>query len=128
MRGSAAVGIILFSSLVSASTSLDSRLYLLIVSSPTRVATLSLSNMRLSALFHRTRLPGPRQFQLSSGNPRTERRGVDPSHLPAGGRNGVAVIQGTETVQMIRKGQALGTTRPDRHGQAGVFGSLPGVA
>ena len=39
-----------------------------------------------------------------------------------------AVIQGIEAVQMIRKGQVLGITRQNRHGQAWVFGSLLGVA
>jgi IS6 family transposase len=39
-----------------------------------------------------------------------------------------AVIQGIEAAQMIRKGQVLGTTRQNRHGQAWVFGSLLGVA
>ena len=39
-----------------------------------------------------------------------------------------AVIQGIEAVQMIRKGQVLGITCHDRHGQAPVLGSLLGVA
>ena len=39
-----------------------------------------------------------------------------------------AVIQGIEAVQMIRKGQVLGITRHNRHGQAWVFGSLLGIA
>ncbi len=39
-----------------------------------------------------------------------------------------AVIQRIEAAQMIRKGQVLGITRQNRHGQAWVFGSLLGVA
>ena len=35
-----------------------------------------------------------------------------------------AVIQGIEGVQMIRKGQVLGITRRNLHGQAWVFGAL----
>ena len=35
-----------------------------------------------------------------------------------------AVIQGIEAAQMIRKGQALGITRRNLHGQAWVFGAL----
>jgi len=35
-----------------------------------------------------------------------------------------AVIQGIEAVQMIRKGQVLGITRQNLHGQAWVFGAL----
>jgi transposase-like protein len=39
-----------------------------------------------------------------------------------------AVIQGIEAVQMIRKGQVLGITRHNLHGQTWVFRSLLGVA
>jgi transposase-like protein len=39
-----------------------------------------------------------------------------------------AVIQGIEAAYMIRKGQALGITRNNLHGQAWLFGSLLGVA
>ena len=35
-----------------------------------------------------------------------------------------AAIQGIEAAQMIRKGQVLGITRRDLHGQAWVFRSL----
>ena len=35
-----------------------------------------------------------------------------------------AVIQGIEAAQMIRKGQVLGITRQNLHGQAWVFGAL----
>jgi hypothetical protein len=38
------------------------------------------------------------------------------------------VIQGIEAAQMIRKGQVLGITKHNRHGQAWVFGSLLGIA
>ena len=38
------------------------------------------------------------------------------------------VIQGIEAVQMIRKGQVLGITRQNPHGQAWVFGSLLDIA
>jgi transposase, IS6 family len=38
-----------------------------------------------------------------------------------------AAIQGIEAAQMIRKGQVLGITRSNRHGQACVFRSLLGV-
>jgi hypothetical protein len=37
------------------------------------------------------------------------------------------VIQGIEAVQMIRKGQVLGITRLNRHGQAFIFASFLGV-
>jgi transposase-like protein len=43
-------------------------------------------------------------------------------------RTAWAVIQGIEAVQMIRKGQVLGITGCDRHGQAWVFRSLLGIA
>lgn len=39
-----------------------------------------------------------------------------------------AVIQGTEAVNIIRKGQVIGITRHNLHGQAWVFGALLGVA
>jgi hypothetical protein len=39
-----------------------------------------------------------------------------------------AVIQGIEATQMIRKGQVLGITRQNLHGQAWVFGTLLGIA
>jgi transposase, IS6 family len=39
-----------------------------------------------------------------------------------------AVIQGIEAAQMIRKGQVLGITRHNLHGQAWVFGALLQVA
>jgi transposase-like protein len=39
-----------------------------------------------------------------------------------------AVIQGIEAAQMIRKGQVLGITRQNLHGQAWVFGALLAVA
>lgn len=39
-----------------------------------------------------------------------------------------AVIQGIEAVQMIRKGQVLGITRANLHGQTWVFRALLGVA
>lgn len=39
-----------------------------------------------------------------------------------------AVIQGIEAAQMIRKGQVLGITRHNLHGQAWVFGALLAVA
>lgn len=39
-----------------------------------------------------------------------------------------AVIQGIEAAQMIRKGQVLGITRHNRHGQAWVFAALLGLA
>jgi transposase-like protein len=39
-----------------------------------------------------------------------------------------AVIQGIEAVQMIRKGQVLGITRQNLHGQAWVFAVLLGLA
>ena len=39
-----------------------------------------------------------------------------------------AVIQGIEAAQMIRKGQVLGITRQNRHGQAWVFAALFGIA
>ena len=35
-----------------------------------------------------------------------------------------AVIQGIEAAQMIRKGQVLGITRQNLHGQAWVFAAL----
>jgi IS6 family transposase len=38
-----------------------------------------------------------------------------------------AVIAGIEAVQMIRKGQVLGITKKNLHGQAWVFGSLLGL-
>ena len=38
-----------------------------------------------------------------------------------------AVIQGIEAAQMIRKGQVLGMTRRNLHGQAWVFGALLGI-
>lgn len=38
-----------------------------------------------------------------------------------------AVIQGIESAQMIRKGQVLGITRQNLHGQAWVFGALLGL-
>jgi len=38
-----------------------------------------------------------------------------------------ALIAGIEAVQMIRKGQVLGTTKKNLHGQAWVFGSLLGL-
>ena len=43
-------------------------------------------------------------------------------------KTGWVVIQGIEAAQMIRKGQALGITRHNLHGQAWVFGALLGVA
>jgi transposase-like protein len=39
-----------------------------------------------------------------------------------------AVIQGIEAANMIRKGQGLGITRYNLHGQAWLFGNLLGVA
>jgi transposase-like protein len=39
-----------------------------------------------------------------------------------------AVIQGIEAANMIRKGQVLGITRQNLHGQAWVFGALLGIA
>ena len=39
-----------------------------------------------------------------------------------------AVIQGIEAAQMIRKGQVLGITRRNLHGQAWVFRALLGLA
>jgi hypothetical protein len=39
-----------------------------------------------------------------------------------------AVIQRIEAAQMIRKGQVLGITRRNLHGQAWVFGALLGLA
>jgi transposase-like protein len=39
-----------------------------------------------------------------------------------------AVIQGIEAAQIIRKGQVLGITRQNLHGQAWVFDALPGIA
>ena len=39
-----------------------------------------------------------------------------------------AAIQGIEAAYMIRKGQGLGITRHNLHGQAWFFGSLLGVA
>jgi transposase-like protein len=39
-----------------------------------------------------------------------------------------AVIQGIEAAQMIRKGQVLGITRRNLHGQAWVFRTLLGLA
>jgi hypothetical protein len=38
-----------------------------------------------------------------------------------------AVIQGIEAAQMIRKGQVLGISRQNLHGQACVYGSLLGI-
>ena len=38
-----------------------------------------------------------------------------------------AVIAGIEAVHIIRKGQALGITRKNLHGQAWVFGALLGL-
>ena len=38
-----------------------------------------------------------------------------------------AVIAGIEAVQMIRKGQVLGITKTNLHGQAWVFGALFGL-
>jgi hypothetical protein len=43
-------------------------------------------------------------------------------------RTAAAVIQGIEAVNMFRKGEVLGITRHNLHGQAWVFGALPGVA
>lgn len=47
---------------------------------------------------------------------------------PRTGATAWAVIQGIEAAQMIRKGQVLGITRHNLHGQAWVFGALLGVA
>ena len=38
-----------------------------------------------------------------------------------------AVIAGIEAVQMIRKGQVLGITKKNLHGQAWIFGNLLGL-
>jgi hypothetical protein len=38
-----------------------------------------------------------------------------------------AVIAGIEAVQMIRKGQVLGITKENLHGQAWIFGNLLGL-
>jgi len=38
-----------------------------------------------------------------------------------------AVIAGIEAVQMIRKGQVLGITRKNLHGQVWIFGALLGI-
>jgi hypothetical protein len=38
-----------------------------------------------------------------------------------------SVILGIEAVHMIRKGQVLGVTRQNLHGQAWVFGALLGI-
>ena len=46
------------------------------------------------------------------------RTSVDPATI---------VIAGIEAVQMIRKGQVLGITRKNLHGQAWVFGALLGI-
>jgi transposase, IS6 family len=43
-------------------------------------------------------------------------------------RTAAAVIQGIEAANMIRKGQVLGITRHNLHGQAWVFGALLGIA
>ena len=47
---------------------------------------------------------------------------------PRTARTAWTVIQGIEAVQMIRKGQVLGISGRDRHGQAWVFASLLGIA
>jgi len=39
-----------------------------------------------------------------------------------------AAIQGIEAANMIRKGQVLGITRCNLHGQAWLFGALLGAA
>ena len=38
-----------------------------------------------------------------------------------------AVLAGIEAVEMIRKGQVLGITKKELHGQAWVFGNLLGL-
>jgi transposase-like protein len=38
-----------------------------------------------------------------------------------------AVIAGIEAVQIIRKGQVLGITKKNLHGQAWIFGALLGL-
>ena len=49
-------------------------------------------------------------------------------HGPRTRNTAWAVIQGIEAVQMIRKGQVLGITRHNLHGQGWVFASFLGVA
>jgi transposase, IS6 family len=46
---------------------------------------------------------------------------------PRTAATGWAVIQGIEAAQMIRKGQVLGITRQNPHGQAWVFATLLGL-
>src|SRR5215469_8029467 len=46
---------------------------------------------------------------------------------PRTAATGWAVIQGIEAAHMIRKGQVLGITRRNPHGQAWVFGTLLGL-
>jgi hypothetical protein len=45
-------------------------------------------------------------------------------HGPRTEKTAWAVIQGIEATQMIRKGQVLGITRQNLHGQAWVFFAL----
>jgi hypothetical protein len=47
---------------------------------------------------------------------------------PRTAATGWAAIQGIEAAYMIRKGQGLGITRHNLHGQAWLFGSLLGAA
>ena len=43
------------------------------------------------------------------------------------GPTACAVIAGIEAAQMIRRGQVLGVTRKNLHGQAWMFGALLGL-
>ena len=49
-------------------------------------------------------------------------------HGPRSLATACAVLAGIEAVQMIRKGQVLGITKKNLHGQAWVFGNLLGLA
>jgi IS6 family transposase len=48
-------------------------------------------------------------------------------HGPRSLPTACAVLAGIEAVQMIRKGQVLGITKKNLHGQAWVFGNLLGL-
>jgi transposase-like protein len=79
---------------------------------------------------------GSTPSQLSASNATLNRIESDHCHIkrrlrsmhgPRTLTTACAVIAGIQAVQMIRKGQVLGITKKNLHGQAWIFGSLLGL-
>jgi transposase, IS6 family len=107
----------------------DHRLPYVLASEGLRSYPAAIREMRAGAEIHSTCRHRTRRYvnnRVESDHRHVKRR-LRVMQWPRTSATAAAVIEGIEAAQIIRKGQVLGISRHNHHGQAWVFGHLLGV-